>query len=232
MGWIIRFFTSSIGQKIIMSLTGLFLVTFLIVHLIGNLQLFIDDGGEKFNLYAKFMTTNPLIKTVSYGLYAFILLHAVQGILIWRKNRAARGNQRYAVASPTSTGTNSFASRKMGWLGTVILIFILIHMYQFWLQMKLGALPMVQYEGMDYKVKDLYLPVKEAFTNIGFVIFYVISMVAIAFHLLHGIQSGFQTLGLNHKKYTPIIRFIGAAIAIVIPIGFAMIPIYFLITFG
>ena len=229
MNWILRFFTSSIGKKLIMSLTGLFLVTFLIAHLVGNIQLLIPDGGEKFNLYAKFMTTNPLIKTVSYLLYASILLPAIQGLILWASNRSARGNQRYAVNSPTATGTNTFASRKMGWLGTVILIFLLIHLYQFWLQMKMGTLPMIQYDSVDYQVKNLYLPVEAAFKNIGFVIFYVVSMIAIAFHLLHGIQSGFQSLGLNHKKYTPLIRFIGAAVAILIPLGFAIIPVFFLL---
>ena len=82
MSWLINFFTSSIGRKIIMSLTGIFLILFLTVHLIGNLQLLIDDGGETFNLYAKMMTTNPLIKIISYGNYFFIFLHAVLGICL------------------------------------------------------------------------------------------------------------------------------------------------------
>ena len=91
MGWFTKFLTSSIGRKLVMSLTGLFLIIFLIVHLAGNLQLLYDDGGVQFNLSAEFMTSNPLIKTVSYLLYAFILIHALQGWAIWRKNRQARG---------------------------------------------------------------------------------------------------------------------------------------------
>ena len=83
MSWITNFLTSSIGRKLIMSLTGLFLIQFLLVHLVGNLQLLIDDNGEAFNIYANFMTTNPVIKTVSYLLYAGILLHAIQGLLLW-----------------------------------------------------------------------------------------------------------------------------------------------------
>jgi succinate dehydrogenase / fumarate reductase cytochrome b subunit len=154
MSWFTNFLTSSIGRKLIMSLTGLFLVSFLVIHLIGNLQLLYDDGGEKFNLYAKFMTTNPLIKTVSYLLYAGILLHAIQGFALWAKNRKARGGQSYAVKVTRAVNTNSWAARNMGWLGTVIFVFILLHMYQFWLQMKLGNVSYVSYEGE--RVKDLY----------------------------------------------------------------------------
>ena len=222
MSWLTSFFTSSIGRKLIMSLTGLFLVIFLIVHLMGNLQLLINDEGEQFNLYAKFMTTNPLIQFISIGNYFFILLHAVIGIGLWQKNRAARSS-RYAV---NSTSTSSFSSRNMAWLGIIIFVFILIHLWQFWFQMKFGDLPLRTY-GDTAGVKDLYVPVKAAFTNIAFVIFYVVCMVVIALHLWHGFQSGFQTLGLNHRKYTPVIKAVGALISILVPLGFAIIPIVF-----
>ncbi|HKK79979.1 MAG TPA: hypothetical protein VJ933_10135, partial [Phaeodactylibacter sp.] len=120
MNWFTNFLTSSIGQKVVMSLTGLFLIVFLVVHLTGNLQLLADDGGKAFNLYAEFMTTNPLIKTVSYLLYAGILLHAFQGWAIWRKNRKARGPHHYAVKVNRVAGTNGFAASNMAWLGTII----------------------------------------------------------------------------------------------------------------
>ncbi len=207
-----------------MSLTGLFLILFLVVHLIGNLKLLYDDGGKSFNLYAEFMTTNPLIKTVSYLLYAFIVIHAVQGWLLWRKNVAARGGAGYAVKVTRTTNTSSFAARNMGWLGTIIFVFIAIHMYQFWLQMKLGAVPAAIYDGKE--VDDLHLIVAQTYENLGFVIFYVVSMVVIAYHLVHGFQSAFQTLGLNHKKYSPAIHAVGKAYAILIPLGFAVIPLY------
>jgi len=223
MSWFTKFFTSSIGQKVIMSLTGLFLIVFLVVHLTGNLQLLVDDQGKSFNIYAEFMTTNPLIKTISYLLYAFILLHAIQGIVIWIKNRRARGNDKYAVKVTRTTGTNSFAARNMAWLGIIIFVFLALHLYQFWLQMKLGNLPMANYDGEQ--VKDLFAIVSVAYDNIIFVAIYVLSMVVIAFHLLHGFQSSFQTLGLNHKKYTPVINAIGVAYSILIPLGFAIIPI-------
>jgi len=218
MKWLLNFLTSSIGQKLVMSLTGLFLITFLIVHLIGNIQLLYGDNGVAFNVYAKFMTGNPLIKTVSWGLYFFILLHAVQGIILWLKNKSAKGSQ-YAVQGKNS----SWASKNMGPLGMIMLIFLIIHMYQFWLKMKLGTVTPVTIDGVE--VQNLYAQVVYVFTNPLFVIFYVVCMVAIAFHLAHGFQSAFQSLGLNHKKYTPIIKFVGLAYSILVPLGFALIPI-------
>ena len=223
MSWITHFLSSSIGRKFIMSLTGLFLIIFLLIHLIGNLQLLVDDGGKQFNLYALFMTTNPLIKTTSYLLYFFILLHAVQGWIIMKANRQARGSKGYEVKVTVSKNTSSFSSTNMGWLGTIIFVFLVLHLYQFWLQMKLGALPIALYDGVE--VKDLYTPVVAAFSNIIFVIIYVVSMVVIGFHLYHGFQSSFQTLGLNHKKYTPLIQGIGKVYAILVPLGFALIPL-------
>lgn len=221
MSWVTHFLTSSIGRKVVMSLTGIFLIIFLVVHLSGNLQLLIDDDGKQFNLYAQFMTSNPLIKLVSFGLYATILAHAILGVILWRQNRAARGVD-YAVKTRKN---NSFASRNMAWLGIIIFVFLLIHLYQFWFQMKLGYLDPVDYDGEE--VANLYLPVQAAFTNLGFVIFYVFSMVIIALHLWHGFQSAFQTLGLNHKKFSPLIRGLGILYSILVPLGFAIIPIYF-----
>lgn len=223
LGWLSKFLTSSIGRKLVMSLTGLFLISFLVVHLAGNLQLLAGDGGDAFNAYAYFMTHNPLIKTVSYLLYFGILLHAVQGWLLWRKNRAARGSEGYKVKVTRSVGTNSGAASNMGWLGTIIFIFIALHMYQFWLQMKLGNTAYVDVDGQ--RVKDLYSLVVTAFESPVYVAIYVISMIVIGVHLIHGFWSAFQTLGLNHKKYTSLIRGLGVVISVAIPAGFAIIPI-------
>lgn len=223
MKWLTNFLTSSIGQKFIMSLTGLFLISFLTVHLIGNLLLLTDDGGVSFNTYAYFMTHNPLIKTVSYGLYFFIIAHAVQGILIYFRNRGATGS-RYAVAS---TKTTSLPSRHMALLGTLVLAFLFIHMGDFWFKMKFtDAMPVVNYDGYDEPVKDLYFRVAEAFKNPLLVAAYVIGQIALAMHLWHGFASAFQTLGLSHKKYTPMIEGLGKLYSIAVPLGFAIIPIY------
>lgn len=230
MSWAKNFLTSSIGKKLVMSLTGLFLILFLVVHLIGNLQLLqfmahdpADQIGRAFNEYALFMTTFTPIKVVSYGLYAFILIHAVQGWILWRQNAAARGPVRYAVSDLRAVNTNARAAARMGWLGTIIFIFILLHLYQFWLQMKLGNLPMASYDGEE--VKDLYSIVAEAYANPLYVVFYVVSMFFIGVHLWHGFQSAFQTLGLNHGKYTPLIHKLGKAYSILVPLGFAIIPV-------
>lgn len=222
MNWFSAFLTSSLGKKVTMSLTGLFLIIFLIVHLAGNLQLLLDDGGESFNLYAKAMKSNPLIKVVSYGLYLFIVLHTIQGIILWRQNRGAR-KSRYAVPG---TKSSSFASRNMGPLGIIIFVFIVIHMWQFWFQMiQEGVLEMVVY-GDHEPVKDLYSVVDYAYHQWYYVLFYVISMVVIGYHLSHGFQSAFQSLGLNHRKYTPLIKTLGKIYSIVVPLGFAVIPLY------
>lgn len=202
-----------------MSLTGLFLISFLVIHLIGNLQLLHHDGGRAFNLYAGFMTTNPLIKTVSYLLYTSILVHALWGLMLTIKNRRSRGVQGYVVVKNSSPWT----SRNMGILGTFIFIFIVIHMRDFWAVMHWGGLPKVNYEGKE--VKDLYTLVATAFTQGWYVALYTISMMLLAFHLWHGFASAFQTLGLNHVKYNPVIRFVGRAFAIIVPALFALIPI-------
>ena len=204
-----------------MSLTGLFLILFLVVHLAGNLQLLKDDNGEAFNIYSKFMTSNPLIKFISYGLYFFILLHAIQGMILWKNNRAAKGGK-YAVQSKEST----WSSRNMGMLGVLLFVFLGIHMGDFWWAMKRHQLPLVSYEGYP-DIQDLYFKVNESFKELWIVIVYIISMVALYFHLSHGFASAFQTLGISHRKYTPIIKAIGWGYAILIPAAFAIIPIYY-----
>lgn len=225
MNWIVRFLESSIGKKVIMSLTGLFLITFLVVHLSGNFTLLRQDGGEAFNIYTQFMSTNPLIQFVSKGLYFFILLHTVQGLLLWSKNRKAKGST-YAVKT---TQNASWASKNMALLGTLILFFILIHMGDFWFKIKFqpDTFEMVQYAGMTHPIKNAYAQVALSFSNPLIVLCYILGLVALAFHLIHGFQSAFQTLGLRHKKYTPIIEGAGKIIGILIPLGFAIFPLFF-----
>jgi len=223
MNWILNFFKSSIGRKLLMSLTGLFLILFLVVHLAGNLQLLNDDDGKSFNVYARFMTTNPLIKFIAYGNYFFIVLHVIVGFLLAFYNRGAKG-QNYAVSSSLKT---SWSSKNMALLGTLILAFLLLHMGDFWLKMKLGQLDMISYAGVEGEMKDLYSRVSIAFKNPLIVVAYLVGLLVLAFHLSHGFQSAFQTLGINNKNYTPAIKKIGTAYAILIPLGYAIIPIYY-----
>lgn len=220
MNWFTKFFSSTIGRKLVMALTGLFLILFLIVHLIGNLQLLKSDQGESFNVYAQFMTSNPLIKVISYVNYAFILIHVIWSIMLTRRNRGARGPQGYAMNDNSSHWT----SRNMGILGTFIFIFLIIHLRSFWYEMHWGGIPTATYAGGEYK--NLYAVVDAAYASIWFVALYVVSMALLAFHLFHGFGSAFQTLGLNHVKYNPLIKFIGVAFVVIVPALFALIPIY------
>lgn len=225
--WYVILLTSTIGRKLLMALTGLFLILFLTVHLSGNLQLLVPDEGESFNKYAKFMGHNPLIQTVSIGNFTFIILHIIYGIALALYNKNARPKG-YHYNKPERN--SSWASRKMIVLGTIVLIFIVVHLVNFWGKMKLtdfGAVELVntvQYDGVDYL--NLYALTKAAFSELWLVILYVIAMIGLALHLVHGFQSAFQTLGLNHKKYTPIIKIVGVAYSILVPLGFAIIPIY------
>lgn len=224
MNWITRFLTSKLGQKLIMSLTGLFLILFLIVHLTGNLQLMADDGGRAFNVYAYFMSHNPFVKVISIGLYAFIILHAIQGIILALNNRKAKG-QTYKGGSPAKATWNG---KNMGLLGILIFAFLCLHMGDFWFKMRFtDSLPLLNYPGVDHPVQDIYTRVSIAFQNPVVVGIYVLGVFALALHLIHGFQSAFQTLGWNHKKYTPVIHALGWIYSILIPIGFAILPLYF-----
>jgi succinate dehydrogenase / fumarate reductase cytochrome b subunit len=166
------------------------------------------------------MTTNPLIKVISYVNYAFILIHIIWSIILTRRNRAARGPEGYAV----NRNSSHWTSRNMGILGTFIFIFLVIHLRSFWYEMHWGGIPTATYAGEEYK--NLYAVVDSAYANIWFVILYVVSMALLAFHLFHGFGSAFQTLGWTHVKYNPIIKVLGVAFAIIVPALFALIPVY------
>ena len=221
MSWFTQALSSTIGKKVVMSLTGLFLITFLIVHVSGNALLFKDDGGEAFNLYAQFMTTNPLIKMASYILYTGILLHIIYSLILSVYNKRARPTG-YVMAKPNQN--SSWKSRNMGILGTIVLIFLIIHLRAFWYEMKFGDIPIVNYAGVE--VRDLYTLMLRAFSQEWYVIFYVLAMAGMGFHLAHGFWSAFQTLGLQHKKYSPLIKNFGYIFAVVVPLLFAIMPVY------
>ncbi len=226
MSWIKNFFSSSIGRKIIMSLTGLFLTLFLVVHLTGNIQLLFDDGGEAFNKYADFMGSNPLIQTIAIGNFFFIIVHFIDGILLTLRNRKAR-----PVAYASTNKSSTWFSRNMLIFGAVIFVFILVHLSNFWYVSKFGSIETIKYGSTE--VKNIYALAHAKFSNIIYVALYVGSMLFVAFHLWHGFQSAFQTIGLAHEKYTPIIKSAGYGLTILVCLGFAAIPllIYFKILF-
>jgi succinate dehydrogenase / fumarate reductase cytochrome b subunit len=215
MNWLSKLFSSTLGKKLLMALTGLFLISFLVIHLIGNLQLLKHDGGLAFNTYAEFMGSNPLIQIISKVNFALIALHAIWGLLLTIRNRKARGAQGYAVAGKSSPWT----SRNMGILGTLVLVFLVVHIKDFYAQVHFGDVAKTN------GVTDLYGVVALWFKVDWYVALYVVCMAALGFHLWHGFASAFQSLGLNHPKYNPIINFVGKAFAVIVPALFALIPI-------
>lgn len=225
MSWVTKTLKSTLGRKLIMALTGLFLILFLTGHVSGNLLLFKDDGGDAFNMYAKFMTTNPAVKLLSYLTYISVIGHVIYSILLGQHNKSARPVG-YAEAKGSTNST--WASRNMGILGTFILVFLAGHMYSFWYQMHWGSIPTIMIEGQEYK--DLYNVVKVAFQQTWMVVLYVVAMGFLGFHLSHGFASAFQTLGLNHKKYSPAIKALGQFYCIVVPALFASMPLYIYFT--
>ena len=225
-----NFFTSSIGKKITMGLTGIFLMTFLIVHCAINSMIFFKDGGETFNHWAHFMGANLIIRTVEIGLFAFLLLHIVQGLLLWKQNRSARP-AKYIVNKPEAN--SKWYSRSMGLLGTLILIFLVMHLYHFWTPSRFGGLanirPLEETNLNEYNnqsVLNLYQEMLLVFqNNLLVVVVYTLGVISLFWHLLHGFQSAFQTFGINHKKYTPIIKAAGTWYSIIICVLFASMPL-------
>ena len=227
-----HFFTSSIGKKFTMGATGLFLISFLIVHCGINAMIYFNDGGETFNHWGHFMGSNFIVRTMEIGLMAFLLLHIIQGLMLWVQNRNARP-VKYAMKRPD--GKSKWYSKSMGLLGTLILIFLIMHLYHFWTPSRfggmgniheLGTTTLVTYNGQE--VHNLYQEMLNVFTGpyspviVGI---YILGCISLFWHLLHGFQSAFQTFGINHKRYTPIIKGIGFIYSLVICSLFASMPL-------
>lgn len=210
-----HFFTSSIGKKLIMGLTGLFLITFLIVHAGINSCIFLNDNGETFNEVAHFMSHNWIVRFLEIGLFAGLILHIIQGLLLWQQNNKARPVQ-YHVNKPGQNST--WYSRSMGILGTLLLLFIIMHLAHFYVGTKVAL-----YSGD--RPHNLFEEMREVFSHGWVVALYVAGVVALFWHLYHGFQSAFQTLGINHKKYTPIIKSLGIGYSVIISILFALMPV-------
>ena len=217
---------SSIGKKLIMSLAGIFLLSFLIVHLGINLLLVIFKSRDAFNIAAHFMATNIVIKVFEIVLFGGILIHAIYGIIVSLQNMAARGPVRYAKTYNSQT---SFFSKFMFHTAVIIGIFLVLHLMDFYIKSKFfGAAPEIQINGKPYH--DLGLLVEKRFEIGWVVVFYCVALLGLGFHLHHGFQSAFQTLGINHKTYTPVIKKIGILYTIVVTVGFILIPLFFYFT--
>lgn len=206
---------SSIGKKLIMSLTGLFLITFLIIHVTINGMIWFNDGGVTFSHWGHFMGTNPIIRTLEIGLVLGFLVHIYDGLMLWYQNHKARP-VKYAYSQPSAN--SKWYSRSMGLLGTLILIFLVIHTSHFWI-------PNRSNQFATGEELNLYQMMLDIFQNPAVVIIYVAGCFSLFWHLLHGFKSAFQSLGLNHVKYNKTIEVAGIAFSVVIPFLFAMMPI-------
>lgn len=210
---------SSISKKVIVALSGAFLMIFLILHLCINLLVLKGDDGETFSKIASFMGTNPIIQTLQIVLFTAIILMVVFTLILQIQNWFARPIW-YKVSTKTET---SFFSRYMIYTGVIILIFLIIHFYNFFF-IKMGWIETPP--GIEDK-HDMYGLIVNLFSNTYYSIFYIVALIALGLHLYHAFQAAFQTLGLNHSKYMKPIKVIGAIYAICISVGFILIPLYF-----
>ena len=208
-----------------MALTGLFLCLFLVVHLLGNLQLLLppEQAVKDFNGYSKFMTGNPVIKIVSYLLYLAIILHSVYALVITLSNRkSARGNYAYDKRSAASP----WYARNMGILGSILLVFLIIHMKDFWYEYKFGDLPLDAAGN-----KDLYRIVIAAYGELWYVLLNIVAFIALGYHLLHGFFSAFKTLGAYPPLMWKLLHGLSLGLTLVLTAGFILIPIYVYLRF-
>lgn len=201
-----------------MGVTGLFLITFLLVHCFLNSLIFANDGGLLFNTGADFMAHNWLIRTMEIVLFLGLILHIVQSLMLTLQNRKARPVPYFKF---DGAANSSWYSRSMGLLGTLLLIFLIIHLAHFWVKSRFTGLQGHDASGHE----DLYAVMRVVFQSPLVVVIYVLSMISLMYHLMHGFQSAFQTLGLNHKGYTPAIKKTGLVISILIPLIFAAMPV-------
>lgn len=213
-----QLFTSSIGKKILMAFTGFFLITYLIVHATINAFIFFNDGGQTFNTVASFMLHNYVVRILEVGLFAGFVLHIVQGLMLWKQNNFAR---KIGYKKQSYVREINWNSRVMGWLGTFILLFLVMHLYHFWASTKHE----LYFHGPEV---NLYEEMKEIFTNPVWFVLYMIGLASLLFHLLHGFKSAFETFGINNKKWTPVIRGIGIFYSVVICLLFASMPLAFM----
>jgi len=213
-------------RKSIIALTGLFLCIFLIVHLSANCILLLPEDIARglYNSYSTTLQESPLIKIVAYLLYLSILLHIVYAVLVTLRNRKAKPVS-YAVNH--SKENSSWASQNMMLIGISILLFLVVHLANFWARIKLG---MGEAVGMDAAGHlDVYEVTYSLFQNIYYVIFYSVLVIPLGFHLQHGLKSAFKTLGFYHKAGLQVLAKVSVIYALVMSIGFGLIPfiVYF-----
>ena len=187
-------FSSSLGKKYLMAITGLFLCSFLIIHFLGNIALFTNP--VQFNEYTRFMSSNPIIRVMEIVLVLGFLTHIIDAIILTRANKKAQP-VKYAM----NKNKSSWYSRNMGFTGTIILVFLILHLQSFWYEYKFGEVLMTV-DSNGNEIKDMFTIVKTAFSEWWYSAIYILAMILLGSHLNHGFQSAFQSVGLRHKKYT------------------------------
>ena len=201
-----------------MSFTGIFLILFLIVHVGLNACIWANDGGTMFNAGAHFMGNNVVPRILEIGLFAGLILHIVQGLMLELSNRSKRGSVGYAVSY--SKGSKWY-SRSMGLLGTIILLFLILHLYNFWLPNRANQGFLLGEE------INLYAKMQDVFSNLWVVIIYVLGCISLGYHLAHGFQSAFRTIGVHNKRYNAIFSCLGYGFSVIVPLAFALMPLSF-----
>jgi len=224
-----KFVNASIGRKFLMSISGLFLILFIAVHLTVNLLLIFDDSGDLYNNAAHFMVTNPFIRTMEPILGLGFLIHIIWSFILEYRYLNARPI-RY---SKRKSGANSsWESRNMFVLGALVLVFLIIHIIDFYWVIRFRPEVMESATVSGLEMEDTYTLVANLFkTSIIYDIFYVIGAVLLGFHLSHGFWSAFQTLGMNNKNWMKRLQSVGMVYALIVAVGFSVIPLYFLIKF-
>ena len=208
MNWFVETFTSSIGKKLMMAVTGLGFCLFLAGHLAGNLTLY--GGRDLFNSYAEHLhNLQPLVTAAEWGLLFFATVHVLTGLILFYQNFTARPD-RYAMNK--SGGGRSIGSRTMPYSGILLLAFVVFHL--------------INFHFVDKTETTIYDIVSGAFSSAGYVVLYVLAMIVAAVHVSHGFWSAFQTLGANHPKYMPAIKAGGIVFSLIVGIGFGLLPIY------
>ncbi|MEI6815636.1 MAG: succinate dehydrogenase cytochrome b subunit [Bacteroidota bacterium] len=217
MSSITKIFSPTIGRKVLMALTGLFLCVFLCEHLYGNLLLYYNDHGHQFELYTHILTRTLLIRIVEYVLFGSFIIHMIDALMLTINNKKARP---IGYAMQKSSENSSWYSRNMGLTGSIILFFLIVHLRTFFFPHRfLGD------------TGSMFAEVVEAFKNPLYSGFYILSVIILGLHLNHGAQSAFHTLGLSNKSYAPIIKLCGTVFALIITLGFASVPVAFYFEF-
>lgn len=204
-----------------MGLTGIFLISFLVVHVGINSCIWAMDGGEMFNKAAHFMGATVVIRILEVGLFIGFFIHIIQGLVLEFQNRSKR---KIGYQVPMGNKGSKWYSRSMGLLGTIILFFLIVHWKQFWIPSRFTDLSEVSYESGG-PVHDLFSLMKDTFSQLWVVILYVVACISLAYHLLHGFQSAWRSLGLSNNRYLRLINAIGVGFSIIVPLAFAMMPV-------